>query len=186
MSINYKMIQEGISIILGVIIISSLILTPRITLNTLQPCEKYDINIIYMYGNTHAWDNNRRYNELNTYRGTYTKDMVMEGTITARLCLTYEELTEIFDKAVEINFFNYPKKPIPSSDGVKSSISHMYRHILEISNGTHKNTVQWYSVGLERIDEWHNNIIDLSKFISDIVESKPEYQDLPKLTSGYA
>jgi len=187
MSINYKQIHQYLITTLGLIIISSLILTPRMTLNTLKPCEKHDINIVYKFGHTHAWDNHRRYNELNTYRGTYTKDMIDKGTITARLCINLEELEQILDKANEINFINYPEHSLPNNEGIRSSSSHTYRHILTISNGTHENTVQWNSIGyFKGEDVWLNNLIDISKMITDIVESKPEYQDLPRPTAGYA
>ena len=106
--------------------------------------------------------------------------MVNDGTITARLCLTYEELEEILNMAYEIDFFNYPEHTF---EGAKTS--HTYRHILTISNGTHENTVQWNAIGyFKGKDVLLNNLLDISKLITDIVESKQEYQELPRPTSG--
>ena len=47
---------------------------------------------------------------LDTFKGTYTKDMVMDPSITVPLSLSEEEMDRIYQKMVEIDFFNYPDK----------------------------------------------------------------------------
>src|SRR4030067_1505684 len=49
-------------------------------------------------------------NELDTFQGIYTKDMVMDPSITIPLPLSREEKDRIYQKMVEIDFFNYPGK----------------------------------------------------------------------------
>jgi len=181
MAINHKGTYRYITGLLGVIIILSLIMTPRFTLNSFTPCEKRDINIIYKFGNAEIWDEHKRYNELNTIRGIYMKDMAREGTLTARLCLTDEELETIINKAVEINFFNYTKLPKGTSDGKAGYSSEANRNILEISNGTIKKTLQWNAHGFESgYDGWFDNLKDLTDLIMNIIRNKPEYQELPQ------
>jgi len=48
-----------------------------------------DFNLIFKYGVTAR-------NELNTFQGTYTKDMISDPSITVDLSLTEEELSRIY------------------------------------------------------------------------------------------
>jgi hypothetical protein len=66
-----------------------------------------DIHIYFMYG-VMADDSYGR-NVLDTLRGTYTKDMVVDETVTTKLMLTDEELETIYRKMVEIDFFSFPE-----------------------------------------------------------------------------
>ncbi|MFC1919116.1 hypothetical protein ACFLWW_04025, partial [Chloroflexota bacterium] len=61
-----------------------------------------DFNLIFKYGVMAR-------NELDTFQGTYTKDMVADPPITVNLSLTEEELDRIHRKMLEIDFFNYPE-----------------------------------------------------------------------------
>ena len=65
------------------------------------PPSPSNFNLIFKYGVGAK-------NELNTFEGTYTKDMVMDPSITVNLSLSKEELDRIYKKIVEINFFGYP------------------------------------------------------------------------------
>ena len=60
-----------------------------------------NLNLIFRYGIGAR-------NELDTFQGTYTKDMIRDLPITVNLALSEEEMDRIYQKMVEINFFNYP------------------------------------------------------------------------------
>ena len=49
-------------------------------------------------------------NILDTFEGTYTKDMVTDLPITVELSLSDEEKETIYQKMVEIDFFDYPEE----------------------------------------------------------------------------
>ena len=65
------------------------------------PPSQSNFNLIFQYGVGAR-------NELNTFEGTYTKDMIMDPPITVNLTLSKEELDIIYQKMIEINFFGYP------------------------------------------------------------------------------
>ena len=67
------------------------------------PPRESDFNFILKHG-TYAR------NELDTFRGIYVKDMVIGLPAQTRLCLTQEDMDNIYQKMVEIDFFNYPDK----------------------------------------------------------------------------
>ena len=63
--------------------------------------EERDFNILFKFGVT-------AHNELNTFENSYTKDLILDGTITVTLVLSQYELRAIEAKLLEIDFFSYP------------------------------------------------------------------------------
>jgi len=66
-----------------------------------QPSEEPNFNIIFKYGPSAK-------NILNTFNGTYTKNMHNDPSITTELALTKEESDNIYQKMMGIDFFDYP------------------------------------------------------------------------------
>ena len=57
----------------------------------------------------------KKKNEINTFKGTVTKDLITDGTATTELILTEEEMKDIFRKMQEINIAEtkeFTPKPI--------------------------------------------------------------------------
>ena len=48
-------------------------------------------------------------NCINTFNGTYTKDLINNGNITTKLILNRNELQLIYNKMLNIELFDYPK-----------------------------------------------------------------------------
>jgi len=127
-------------------------------------------------------------NELNTFEGTYTKDMVIDPPITADLSLTQEELDGIYQRMLEINFFEYPDTFsvfVEAGEDVAyfTPFSTYYFKILYDS----KIKELWWSDNIFKAedDEKANGLRELIKFIREIVESKEEYKNLPPARGGY-
>jgi hypothetical protein len=144
---------------------------------TLSSADSY-FNIIFRYGV-------RAKNELNTLKGTYTKDMVNKPPITTKLQLTQEELDSIYLKALEIDLFNYPWtiRTMPKGDiiGERTPYSTYY---LEVWNGTAKNAVVWNDK-YDTENEKYFDIMELVRLIIEVILSHHEYQKLPEPTAGY-
>lgn len=136
-------------------------------------------NIIFRYGVGAK-------NELNTLKGTYTKDMVNKPPITTKLQLTQEELDSIYLKALEIDLFNYPWtiRTMPKGD-IIGQITPYSTYYLEAWNGTTKNAVVWNDK-YDTENEKYFDIKELVRLIIEIILSHPEYQKLPEPTAGYA
>jgi hypothetical protein len=67
---------------------------------------KNPVNIVFKYGYDYR-------NELNTFNGTYTKDLIIDGTATTRLILSQEELSYVQSKLSDIDFTT--SKYLPST-----------------------------------------------------------------------
>ncbi len=94
--------------------------------NTLPPYDssRNPVNLIFRFGVTGN-------NELNTFHGTFTKDLCIDGTITTRLVLSEAELEQVWQKLVEVDFLSLPeshplKEPLTVPD---------YSYYLMVQNG---------------------------------------------------
>jgi hypothetical protein len=144
-----------------------------------QTSEESDFNLVFKYGVTAG-------NELNTFEGTYTKDMVMDPPITVELSLSEEEKQIIYQKMVEIDFFSYPDEfsvSVPPDEPI-SIVTPYASYYFKVEYNSEIKELSWKDE-IVKEDEKADKLRGLIKFIRDIVESKEEYQELPEPTSGY-
>jgi len=143
------------------------------------PAEVSSFNLIFKYGVTAR-------NELNTFEGTYTKDMVMDPSITINLSLTEEELDRIYQKIVEIDFFDYPDEfSVPVEEGELVTIVTPYSsYYFKVEYDSSIKELRWEDEIMNPNDE-ANKLRELIQLIRDIIELKEEYKELPAPTSGY-
>jgi hypothetical protein len=146
-------------------------------------------NIIFRYGVGAR-------NELNTFNGTFTKDMVSAPSVTIALDLTPEEMETIVQKMVEIGFFEYPddfsiKERVPENGSlVTERPNKSYYFIVEY--GSRRKELRWedgstcWEVGQEIVvDEKARKLEELALLIEGIIKAKEEYQKLPLEVGGY-
>ncbi|MFB0543236.1 MAG: hypothetical protein ACETVR_00495 [Candidatus Bathyarchaeia archaeon] len=125
-------------------------------------------------------------NELNTFKGTYTADMVIDPFITVSLSLTKEEMDRVYQKMVEINFFDYPDRfsvyapPWKDIIGVTPHDSYYFKVVY---NSKIKELF-WEAENIVQ-DENTDKLLELIKLIQDIIYSKEEFKKLPKRRAGY-
>jgi hypothetical protein len=144
-----------------------------------QPSEESDFNLIFKYGITAR-------NELNTFKGTYTKDMVMDPPITVELSLSKGEMDRIYQKMVEIDFFDYPDKfsvSVPPDEPI-GMVTPYASYYFKVEYDSQIKELRWEDE-ITNPDEKADRLRELIMFIRDIVESKEEYKKLPEPTSGY-
>lgn len=138
-----------------------------------------NFNLIFKYG-VNAM------NELDTFQGTYTKDMVADPSITVPLSLSEEELDRIYQKMVEIDFFNYPDKfsvYVPPGEPVGIVTPYASYYFKVEYNSQVKEL--WWEDEIINENEKADRLRELIKLIRDIVESKEEYKELPPPSSAY-
>lgn len=131
-----------------------------------------DFNLLFQYGVYEG-------NILDTFSNTYTKDMVMDPPITLGLKLTDEEKRKIYDKIIEIDFFNYPDE---------------FDYPVSIPPSSYSIYVDYYSktkcchwgYSSPDSDPRVGKLNELARLIRDIIESKKEYKRLPQPRGGYA
>ena len=124
-----------------------------------------DFNIILRYGVGAK-------NELNTFKGTYTKDVANKPPITTKLQLTQEKLDSIYLKTLKIDLFNCPWtiRTMPKGDiiGERPSYSTYY---LETCNGTTTNAVVWNNKYTNTENE---RFFDLMEIVRLIIARAPD------------
>ncbi|NHJ87541.1 MAG: hypothetical protein FK734_18920 [Asgard group archaeon] len=120
-------------------------------------------------------------NELNTFNGTYTKDMVIDPSIIIDLTLTVEEKWQIMNKTYTIDFFN-----LPSSFPINP---HMWKtpqtdYYLKVQNGTETKEVSWNENSILE-DSIEKNLDQLISYLFEIIENKAAYKALQIPKAGY-
>jgi len=143
------------------------------------PAETSSFNLIFKYGVTAR-------NELNTFDGTYTKDMVMDPSITVELSLTEAELDSIYQKMVEIDFFDYPDEfSVPVEEGgLVTMVTPYSSYCFKVEYDSTVKELLWEDEIMNPNNE-ANKLRELIQLIRDIIESKEEYKELPAPTSVY-
>ena len=121
-------------------------------------------------------------NELNTYNDTYTRDMVVDPSITINFTLTVEEKWQILQKIAEVDFFNLPSN---FTHDPSSWATPQVDYYLKVQNGTQTNEVSWIQYGLLMESNVKSRLDQLIICIQGTIEQKPEYKALPEPRGGY-
>jgi len=128
-------------------------------------------------------------NILNTFEGTYTKDMIVDSSITIKLQLTQPELTSISYEMEDIKIFEYPEKFSPrESDGPPSNIQSFAEphstYYFKIRIGEKVKELFWddrnESVAMKAI-----KLRSLIRRIQTMIEGKEDYRKLPHSKGVY-
>jgi hypothetical protein len=125
-------------------------------------------------------------NELNTFAKTFQKDLIMDGVIKVEFWLTADEQNNILEKANALNYFAMPDTfKYISQDSINVSIDpDPGEQILRIQYRLLDKTIVWTYPPVENNSQF-NDLLELQKFIITIIESKPEYKQLPAARGGY-
>jgi hypothetical protein len=144
------------------------------------PCEpqKNSLNLIFKVA-IGAW------NVLDTFECTFTKDMVLDPSITICFALSPAELDSIRARMNQIDFFNYPdtfRINIPDSlaQWITPSIAYYYY----VETDTIRKELFWHDYIINP-DEDADKLRELGHFIMQLVMSKDEYKRLPEPRGGY-
>ncbi len=148
-------------------------------------------NIIFRYGSSGAPPSpdpdtfTKHSNELDTFKGIFTKDMVNEDPALIMMDLTQDELDAIYQKMVDIDFFSYPESFHPTFEGsVIGSTDPFLAYYLEYQNETGSKVVYWDTQFVAPEDTQYKNLRELAHLIIEIIQAKPEYKELSEPTAG--
>jgi len=121
-----------------------------------------------------------RYNyrdEVDTFNGTLTKDLVADGTATIGFCLTTKAQDSILAEAVRDSFFAIPDTIV--SPAHIAIYPFPPPQVLRIRAGELSHQVVWYNY------PGGDAMTRLARVILGIVQSTPEYKSLPPARGGY-
>ena len=119
--------------------------------------------------------------ELNTFEGTFTKDLVMDGSVTLEFWLSKDDQESIMELAEQVSFFSLPNTILPTP-GV-SIAPDPSPDRLRIKSGDVGNTVNWSYPGDPENKDF-KNVIELSNYIMSIVRNTEIYKALPEARGG--
>jgi len=125
-------------------------------------------------------------NTLDTFQGTYTKDMIMDPAITTDLVLTKAEMDSIYQKMMEIDFFNYPDKfSVDVADNeTKTEVAPYPSYFFRVEYDGKTKELLWHAKYVN-LDTPGEKLMELINLIRNIIESKDEYKALPEPSGGY-
>jgi DNA primase catalytic subunit len=124
-------------------------------------------------------------NILNTFNGTFTKDMIPDESITTKLILNAKQLREIKNEIIESGILDYPNKtnikPLSTITGEQMPFE-TYRFKIKI--GDEEKELVWEDRYMVSLDEF-TKIRELTTLIKKIIQESPEYRKLPEPRGGY-
>jgi hypothetical protein len=124
-------------------------------------------------------------NELNTFQNTYTKDLILDGTIIAPFLLSDEELHQIRNKMDEIGFISYPDTFVAvTTDTISQWIEPHATYDFKVKLNSSVKYLYWNDAIINQ-NAQAIKLRELTRLIRTIIESKPEYSRLPPARGGY-
>ena len=147
-------------------------------IDTLQDDNSDDFNFKLNF-NTNGKD------QIDTYKGTFTKDLVMDGTKTIEFKIPDNIKNDICNLMVDIDIMSFPETLKVEGMGVTPSCD--YKLTVTIKGKT--KTIVWnegfYTDMTTNLPKDNVNFLKLVKHISDYIYSTDEYKNMPKANGGY-
>ncbi len=161
--------------LIAVVATSGVIAYQALIVNTGPKIDPDDpFNIVFRYG---VWAKN----ELNTFNGTFTKDLIINGTVTTALVLSEEELDGLQQKIVDMGLFAYPDSfPLHPTRRVDPQAD----CYIMVQSGSTVKEVGWNSNSFIE-SNMQDNLDGFEAYVVALIEQRQEYQALPTPTGGY-
>lgn len=124
--------------------------------------------------------------QLNTFEGTYSRDMVVDPPVKIKMILSKDEKDKIYQKMQEIKFFDYPDKfsvTVPPGETI-STVTPCPDYYLKVAIGSKVKELSWSDCMINK-NEKADKLRELMKLIENTIESKAEYKALPTPRAGY-
>ncbi len=123
--------------------------------------------------------------QIDTYKGTFTKDLVMDGIKTIEFKIPDNVKKDIYNHMMDIDIMSFPDTLKVEGMGVKPSCD--YKLTVTIKGKT--KTIVWkeglYPDMTTNLPNNNADFLKLVKYISDYIYSTDEYKNMPKANGGY-
>jgi hypothetical protein len=123
-------------------------------------------------------------NELNTFNDTFTKDLILDGTAATRLVLLQSDFDSIESRLQNIDIFSYPDTFVAQHTDTITFITPYPTYLLRLTLDSRTKVVFWEDSMISS-DTRTKKLRVTFQFIRELVESKPEYKQLPPARGGY-
>lgn len=119
-------------------------------------------------------------NVIDTYTGTVTKDLITQGSATANIIFTTDEMREIYDKMKTIDIMG-PQK-LSKEKGCFKTPSNEDRWKVTVDGET--KTFSWTDQNCEMTED-ANQLLELRIYIHYMAQESGAYKSLPEAEGGY-
>lgn len=120
-------------------------------------------------------------NEINTFNGMVTKDLVVKGTAQAELVFTDSEMADIYARLRTINIYRELKL---QPDMKNCAMTPFGEEHWQIRLDGEERSFYWDEENCE-ITADAEQLKELRSYIFELVKSKPAYLKLPEAVGGY-
>jgi hypothetical protein len=178
---NKRILLSFCIVILGVLISTTYFLVSQ---NKLANNNK-------IYSNSDSFNFSLNFNtygkdQINTYNGTFTKDLVLDGTKTINFTLPDEIKQEIYKLMVNADIMSFPDSLKVNGMFVTPSCDYK----LKVTIGGKTKTIEWKegfypSIMTEGLPKENAEFLNIVKYISDYIYDTKEYKRMPKPNGGY-
>ncbi|ADL52325.1 hypothetical protein [Clostridium cellulovorans] len=167
--------METLSKLISVLLLCLVIITGCSTSKQKLPQERpKDFGFILNYGIGAK-------NQLDTFKGTYTKDMIGEQPITTNLKLSDEEMDEIYSIMRDINICSYPDDFKPKSS---TSTKPFNTYSIKVLFDNKEKNIYWDEDNLS-VSKDAVELRNLFDKIHKIISGKEEFKVLPNPQNSY-
>jgi hypothetical protein len=123
---------------------------------------------------------------IDTFKETFTKDMIVEPAVTIPFILTNDQKNEIYREMVEINLWDYPEHfsiPIPGG-AIVGIVTPAMEYRITVRNGELTKTIYWLDEITEPTTPQAEQLRSFFMRMIEMIQNSPEYKQLPELTAG--
>lgn len=132
--------------------------------------ETANFNFIFRYGIGAK-------NELNTFSKTYTKDMVIDPSVTIKFELTNDEIAGIYKKINRLKLLEKNEESVEENMIVTPCSS----YYLKVQIDSTQKELSWNNCRGKISDKFQ----EFTNYIIPIIESREEYRELPTPNGAY-
>lgn len=125
---------------------------------------------------------------LDTFEGTFTKDLVPDPPVTIPLRMSSEQMQAVYAKMVEMDFFGYPAVfaiATPTS-GLMTIQTPAERYRIVVTSGGASKTLEWVDEIVDPTSREADDLRALFDMIEGMITASPQYQQLPERSGGCA
>jgi len=124
-------------------------------------------------------------NQLDTFHGTFTKNMYRDPPVTINLSLSRDELDQIEHEMIEIGFFKYPREiTVSHAKKMYMMTNPPQSYYFKVKSAYGAKELSWKFGVMDPQDPKVINLQKLISLIEGIIYSKPEVKNLPFPKSG--
>lgn len=135
--------------------------------------ETSNFNFIFRYGIGAK-------NELNTFSKTYTKDMVIDPSVTIKFELTNNELAGIYQKINNLKLLENNEESV-EENMIVTIVSPCSSYYLKVQIDSTQKELSWNNCRGKISDKFQQ----FTNYIIPIIESREEYKKLPTPKGAY-